>query len=126
MEFDENKWRDESAERQYDIMHLLLNNNLSDNERKVLLLEKLNVSIHPNSLNGDVKAVLEEAIKIFDILEVQRRYKELINGKITKQGMFDVVAWFKDKYGLKDSRTLTIAREDVPLLECLKLLKKNV
>lgn len=59
-----------------------------------------------------------------DVIAVQKMYGEL--GKtvpFTKLNMCKAVVWFRDKYQLKDSDALRIARKETDLEEIDKLLE---
>lgn len=58
-----------------------------------------------------------------EVGKLQSDYKKLIREKrLTKKAMCDLVIPFRDKYGLKDSDALRIARAEVSLSEIANLL----
>ncbi len=53
---------------------------------------------------------------IKDIATLQEKWEELIdNGKLTRKAMCDLCIPFRDKYKLKDSQVLQIARQEVSI-----------
>lgn len=59
-----------------------------------------------------------------EIAELQAAYQRLINEKrLTKKAMCDLCIPFRDKYGLKDSQALRIARKEMDLSEMVNLLE---
>lgn len=62
-----------------------------------------------------------EALK--EIGKLQADYNKLVREKrLTKKAMCDLVIPFRDKYGLKDSDALRIARAEMSLSEIADLL----
>lgn len=56
--------------------------------------------------------------------ELQDAYKKLIDGKrLTKKAMCELCIPFRDKYRLKDSQALRIARREMDLFEMVDLLE---
>lgn len=59
-----------------------------------------------------------------EVAELQKAYQRLIDKKrLTKKAMCDLCIPFRDKYGLKDSETLRIARNEMDLSEIVDLLE---
>ena len=59
-----------------------------------------------------------------EVAELQEAYQRLIDEKrFTKRAMCDLCIPFRDKYGLKDSQALRIARKEMDLAEIVDLLE---
>lgn len=59
-----------------------------------------------------------------EITELQAAYQRLIDEKrLTKKAMCDLCIPFRDKYRLKDSQALRIARKEMDLSEMVDLLE---
>lgn len=59
-----------------------------------------------------------------EVAELQKAYQKLIDEKrLTKRAMCDLCIPFRDKYGLKDSQALRIARNEMDLSEMVDLLE---
>lgn len=59
-----------------------------------------------------------------EVAELQAAYQRLIDEKrLTKRAMCDLCIPFRDKYGLKDSQALQIARNEIELSEMVDLLE---
>lgn len=59
-----------------------------------------------------------------EVAELQAAYQRLIDEKrLTKRAMCDLCIPFRDKYGLKDSQALQIARNEMELSEMVDLLE---
>ena len=59
-----------------------------------------------------------------EVAELQKAYQRLIDKKrLTKKAMCDLCIPFRDKYGLKDSEALRIARNEMDLSEIVDLLE---
>lgn len=62
-----------------------------------------------------------------EVAELQKAYQKLIDEKrLTKRAMCDLCIPFRDKYGLKDSQTLRIARNEMDLSEMVDLLEEEL
>lgn len=60
-----------------------------------------------------------------EVAELQVAYQRLINeNRLTKKAMCDLCIPFRDKYGLKDSQALRIARKEMDLSEMVDLLEE--
>lgn len=60
-----------------------------------------------------------------DVAELQTAYQALIDEqRLTKKAMCDLVIPFRDKYGLRDSLALQIARAELSIPEINDLLNK--
>lgn len=58
-----------------------------------------------------------------DIETLQQNYQELMNGiKVTKKDICELVIPFRDKYHLKDSQALQIARNELSISEINELM----
>lgn len=58
-----------------------------------------------------------------EVAELQEEYQRLIDEKrLTKKAMCNLCIPFRDKYGLKDSQALRIARKEMDLSEMVDLL----
>lgn len=63
---------------------------------------------------------------IRDIAEMQKNYEELLKSHhITKKALCDICVPFRDKYDLKDSTVLQIARNAMSLSELIDLFGLN-
>lgn len=61
-----------------------------------------------------------------EIGKLQADYNKLFREKrLTKKAICDLVIPFRDKYGLKDSDALRIARAEIPLSEMVDLLSNG-
>ena len=61
-----------------------------------------------------------------DVANLQIGYQNLISEKrLSKKNICDLVIPFRDKYGLKDSQTLQIARAELSIVEINDLLNKE-
>lgn len=61
-----------------------------------------------------------------DVANLQTEYKKLIDEKrLTKKNMCDLVIPFRDKYQLKDSQALQVARDELSVAEINDLLSKE-
>lgn len=61
-----------------------------------------------------------------EVAELQKGWDELqLSGHMTKKAMLDLVIPFRDKYGLKDSQALQIARAELSIPEINDLLNKE-
>lgn len=59
-----------------------------------------------------------------EIAELQEAYQKLIDeNRLTKKAMCNLCIPFRDKYGLKDSQVLRIARREMDLSEMADLLE---
>lgn len=59
-----------------------------------------------------------------EVAELQEAYQRLIDEKrLTKRAMCDLCIPFRNKYGLKDSQALRIARKEMDLSEMVDLLE---
>lgn len=59
-----------------------------------------------------------------EVAELQAAYQRLIDEKLlTKRAMCGLCIPFRDKYGLKDSQALRIARKEMDLSEMVDLLE---
>lgn len=59
-----------------------------------------------------------------EIAELQEAYQKLIDeNRLTKKAMCNLCIPFRDKYGLKDSQALRIARREMDLSEMADLLE---
>lgn len=59
-----------------------------------------------------------------EVAELQQKYQALVDEKrLTKRAMCDLCIPFRDKYGLKDSKALRIARKEMDLSEMVDLLE---
>ncbi len=59
-----------------------------------------------------------------EVAELQKAYQRLIDEKrLTKRAMCDLCIPFRNKYGLKDSQALRIARKEMDLSEMVDLLE---
>lgn len=59
-----------------------------------------------------------------EVAELQKAYQKLIDEKrLTKRAMCDLCIPFRDKYDLKDSQALRIARNEMDLSEMVDLLE---
>lgn len=59
-----------------------------------------------------------------EVADLQAAYQRLIDERrLTKKAMCDLCIPFRDKYGLKDSRALRIARNEMDLQEMADLLE---
>lgn len=59
-----------------------------------------------------------------EVAELQKAYQKLIDERrFTKKAMCDLCIPFRDKYGLKDSQAIRIARNDMDLSEMVDLLE---
>lgn len=59
-----------------------------------------------------------------EVAELQEAYQRLIDEKrLTKRAMCDLCISFRNKYGLKDSQALRIARKEMDLSEMVDLLE---
>lgn len=59
-----------------------------------------------------------------EVAELQEAYQRLIDEKrLTKKAMCNLCIPFRDKYGLKDSQALRIARKEMDLSEMVDLLE---
>lgn len=59
-----------------------------------------------------------------EVADLQAAYQRLIDERrLTKKAMCDLCIPFRDKYGLKDSQTLRIARNEMDLQEMVNLLE---
>ena len=64
---------------------------------------------------------------IRDAAKLQDGYKALVVTKrLSKKAMCELCIPFRNKYGLTDSQTLRIAREEMPLTEMVELLEDDV
>lgn len=62
-----------------------------------------------------------------EVAELQKAYQRLIDeGQLTKRAMCDLCIPFRDKYGLKDSQALRIARREMELSEIVNLLGRGL
>lgn len=60
---------------------------------------------------------------IVEAAKLQEKYSQLLTGKkLTKRAICDLCIPFRDKYGLTDLQTLRIARNEVELMELVKML----
>ena len=61
-----------------------------------------------------------------DVANLQIGYQKLIGEeRLSKKNMCDLVIPFRDKYGLKDSQALQIARAELSVSEINDLLNKE-
>lgn len=61
-----------------------------------------------------------------DVANLQTEYKKLIDEeRLTKKNMCDLVIPFRDKYQLKDSQALQVARDELSVAEINDLLSKE-
>lgn len=61
-----------------------------------------------------------------DVANLQIGYQNLISEKrLSKKNICDLVIPFRDKYGLKDSQALQIARAELSIAEINDLLNKE-
>lgn len=61
---------------------------------------------------------------MYEVGVLQQEYQRLVdNRKLTKRAMCDLCIPFRDKYGLKDSQALQIARNEIELSEMVDLLE---
>lgn len=61
-----------------------------------------------------------------DVAKLQKGWNELqLSGHMTKKEICDLVIPFRDKYGLKDSQALQIARAELSVAEINDLLNKE-
>ena len=61
-----------------------------------------------------------------DLANLQIGYQNLISEKrLSKKNICDLVIPFRDKYGLKDSQALQIARAELSIVEINDLLNKE-
>lgn len=61
-----------------------------------------------------------------DVAKLQKGWNELkFIGHMTKKDICDLVIPFRDKYGLKDSQALQIARAELSVAEINDLLNKE-
>ena len=61
-----------------------------------------------------------------DVANLQIGYQNLISEKrLSKKNICDLVIPFRDKYGLKDSQALQIARAELPIVEINDLLNNE-
>lgn len=61
-----------------------------------------------------------------DVANLQTEYQKLIDEKkLTKKNMCDLVIPFRDKYSLKDSAALQIARAELSVAEIYDLLTRE-
>lgn len=61
-----------------------------------------------------------------EVAELQERYRYLLRSKkLNKKALCDLCIPFRDKYGLTDIQTLQITRDELRLMEILKLLEKS-
>lgn len=61
-----------------------------------------------------------------DVANLQIEYQKLIGEeRLSKKNMCDLVIPFRDKYGLKDSQALQIARAELSVSEINDLLNKE-
>ena len=61
-----------------------------------------------------------------DVANLQTEYQKLIDEeRLSKKNMCDLVIPFRDKYGLKDSQALQIARAELSIAEINDLLNKE-
>ena len=59
-----------------------------------------------------------------EVAELQEAYQRLIDEKrLTKRAMCDLCIPFRNKYGLKESQALRIARKEMDLSEMVDLLE---
>lgn len=59
-----------------------------------------------------------------EVADLQAAYQRLIDERrLTKKAMCDLCIPFRDKYGLKDSQVLRIARNEMDLQEMADLLE---
>ncbi len=59
-----------------------------------------------------------------EVAELQQKYQALVDeNRLTKRAMCDLCIPFRDKYGLKDSQALRIARKEMDLSEMVDLLE---
>lgn len=60
---------------------------------------------------------------IVEAAKLQEEYRRLgTSKKLTKKAICDLCIPFRDKYGLTDLQTLRIARNEVELMELVKML----
>lgn len=61
-----------------------------------------------------------------NIVNLQNGYKSLVDSqKLTKKALCDLCIPFRDKYGLADSQTLRLARNEMSLNEIVCLFDKG-
>lgn len=66
-------------------------------------------------------------ITVKDIVELQERYKELLETKtLSKRKLCELCIPFRDKFSLTDIETLRIARNEITLKEIDKINEKVV
>ena len=64
---------------------------------------------------------------IKEIARLQKGYRSLLDGqKMTKKAMCNLVIPFRDKYHLKDTEALQIARDGMSLSNIIDLLEKSL
>lgn len=62
---------------------------------------------------------------IKEIASLQKEYKKLLHtNKLTKRAMCELVIPFRDKYHLKDSEALSIARDEVSMEQIAEMISK--
>ena len=66
----------------------------------------------------------ETQIKLREIVELQRGYKDLESGKIpfTKPSLCALCVPFRDKYGLNDDQVLRLARKKMDIDEMIDVM----
>lgn len=58
-----------------------------------------------------------------EIVELQKSYQNLVvNKRLTKKAICDLVIPFRDRHGLTDVQALSIARNEMPLAKMLEVL----
>ena len=61
---------------------------------------------------------------MIDAAKLQEDYKALVCSKrLSKKAMCELCVPFRDKYGMTDSQTLRIAREEMSLTEMIEILE---
>ena len=69
---------------------------------------------------------MEENSILKEIIDLQKRYKELFKEKrLTKKAICDLGIPFRDKYGLKDLETLRIMRGELSLEEIWEFISSH-
>lgn len=64
---------------------------------------------------------------IKEVSELQKEYRNLIyKGTLTKKNICNLVIPFRNKYKLKDSEALQIARDEISLPKIITLLEKSL
>ena len=63
---------------------------------------------------------------LFEVASLQDNYAYLVKSrKLSKKALCGLVIPFRDKYGLSDVQALSIARNELSLMDICKLLRKD-